>query len=45
MSIPEPQAQVRYITADGRLTPEGMQLFLAWLRTLRDHERRLEALE
>lgn len=45
MSIPEPQALVRYVTTDGRLTPEGMQLFLAWLATLRDHETRIAALE
>lgn len=45
MSTPEPQAQVRYVTADGRLTSEGMQLFLAWLATLKDHEARIKALE
>jgi hypothetical protein len=45
MTVPDPQAFVRYITADGRLTPEGMQLFLAWVAIMRDHETRLAALE
>jgi hypothetical protein len=45
MSVQEPQAQVKYIQDDGRLTPEGMRLFLAWVAKMNDLERRIAALE
>lgn len=45
MSVPDPQAQTRYVQDDGRLTPEGMRLFLAWVAKMNDLERRVKALE
>lgn len=50
--IDSPVDPVRYVLPDGRLTPEGMQLFLQWFQELQalrtavdDHEARLVVLE
>ena len=43
--VQTPKAPVRYVDSDGRLTPEGMQLLLAVVARLNDHETRLSALE
>ena len=52
MTVPTPQQGVRYIGEDGRLTPEGMRLFLAMIEAIRaleataaDHETRIVTLE
>lgn len=52
MTVPSPQIGVRYIREDGKLTPEGMQLFLRMVEAIRaletttaDHETRIAALE
>lgn len=52
MSVPKPNAQIRYVQPDGRLTPQGMDLFLRWVAEVNrlatvsaDHEDRITALE
>lgn len=45
MSVPEPRLGVRYIDAEGRLTPEGMRLLLAVVEALNALETRVEAIE
>lgn len=40
-----PMALSRFVTPEGRLTPEGMQVLLALVTRLNDHEARIAALE
>lgn len=44
-TTPEVNPIIKYITADGRLTDEGLKLFVAMLNQLKDHETRIVALE
>jgi len=34
MTLPLPQASVRYVGPDGKLTPEGLQYLLALIRAI-----------
>lgn len=45
MALPliKPEAFERYVDGDGRLTPEGMRMFLYLLAYVEDHEARLTA--
>lgn len=45
MALPliRPQAFNQYVDKDGRLTPEGMRMFLYLLAYVEDHEARLVA--
>lgn len=45
MSIPVASPLVKYVDADGKLTQEGLRLFVRVLAKIRNHEERLEALE
>lgn len=41
MTVPTPQASVRYFDKDGKLTPEGLQFFLQLTNTLRATEEKV----
>lgn len=40
-----PNGLERYVTAEGRLTIEGLKLLTKIVRSLEDHEARLQVLE
>lgn len=43
MTVPTPQASVRYFDKDGKLTPEGLQFFLQLTNTLRETKAKVDA--